>query len=187
MPVIILEGLNGAGKSHVALRLSQELCVPIYKAFRVSPDQSKEFCVDPVQLQANGIAINTFHEDVYASDFLRMAPTDVILDRSLPSGIMYGTIQDLKCDWNFLFNLWHSNMLQAKAVIIWMECEYQAAKDRINGTIPINLQQYNKMTRLGHKIFTRIQFPKMRIDTTHTTKDDTFKQVFHWIKRNWTW
>jgi hypothetical protein len=92
--ILVLEGLNGVGKSHRAKLLSQMLGTPIIRPFRRSMDQhmGREDGGMQARLRSLGIPANTYVEDVFVADLLVQTGASAILDRSVVSGIAYGCL-----------------------------------------------------------------------------------------------
>lgn len=89
--IIILEGHDRSGKSHIAKALSKELAIPIYKAHR------DKHWWDPI------INIHYFTEAV--TQFIEQTGISVILDRWMPSDYMYSTLFKRDISFNKIFEL----------------------------------------------------------------------------------
>lgn len=88
--IVILEGLEGVGKTEAAQHISRTLGLPIYRAFRSNPyERFGEGNHIEAMLRKLGVPINTHVEDLYVADLLTTIGGDVILDRSMPSGYAY--------------------------------------------------------------------------------------------------
>ena len=90
--LIILEGINGVGKSYLAKRLSEEYEIPIYKTFgkereKLPEGKNREFFLSSFQ---KGLF------DWAVADFLNQVPSDVIMDRSIISSYPYGDDENLE-------------------------------------------------------------------------------------------
>lgn len=94
--LLILEGLEGTGKSTLARAVARCTNAPIYRPFRTD---EHEHMGDGSRVEKMlgelGVAVNTYVEDVYAADLLGALRSDAILDRSMPSGLAYSLVQGL--------------------------------------------------------------------------------------------
>lgn len=90
----VLEGLNGVGKSAVAVRLAAKLGMPILRPFRngqIGVHLGRDGDNTQQRLRALGVPANTFVDEIYLADFLVAANIkDAVLDRSIGSAIAYG-------------------------------------------------------------------------------------------------
>lgn len=89
--IVILEGMKGSGKSTLAAELSRSLKLPVYRPFRVDPNEHWDGdSTLRAMMERLGVRVNTYVEDLYAADLLAGIGGNVILDRSMPSGYAYG-------------------------------------------------------------------------------------------------
>jgi thymidylate kinase len=181
--IIVLEGLNGGGKTTYATALSKVLGVPIYRPFRADALDGHGFYPDVARMSRAGVPVNSYHEEIYASDVMRVVKPDVILDRSMPSAILYGQVNGNlpteKGDIDYLFELWDNNMFQAGAQLVWLECSnYEVAKQRCSHEkMPLNIGQFQKLSNLSQKIFTKVKFSKMKINTEITPVEAGVRRI----------
>lgn len=135
--IIILDGLEGTGKSTAAQILSDAWGLPIYRAFRADPHEHwdgrtglKQFLCDL------RVPVNTYVEDLYVVDLLATIGGDAILDRSMPSAVAYGTLHN---DWSAAeaergFKYWAWRLTQRSDVhYIYMNCNNHVASTRSPG------------------------------------------------------
>jgi len=89
MAVVIFEGASGVGKGTVAKSLANFIHAPVYRPFRRAPDSHQPGDAYP-ELKDIPMRVNTWREDLVVADLLGATHcTDVILDRSLISGLAY--------------------------------------------------------------------------------------------------
>lgn len=97
MIVVILEGLNGTGKTKAARALAFQHEFRLYRPLRESVDahwKDKSSTVEAA-LRSARVPYNSYIDDVYAVDALaQLAPEKVVLDRSMPSALAYGILNN---------------------------------------------------------------------------------------------
>jgi thymidylate kinase len=77
--IVVIEGCSGAGKSTLATALAESLGYPVFRLMRDCEEE----------LFAGVAPVNTWHQDIYATDALVRVGADVVWDRSLPSGLAH--------------------------------------------------------------------------------------------------
>lgn len=135
--IVILDGLEGTGKSTAAKIMSEAWGLPVYRAFRTN---SSEHWAGDTQLEQLlrdlRVPVNTYVEDLYVADLLATIGGDVILDRSMPSAVAYGTLHN---DWSDAeaergFEYWVQCLAQRDDVYyIYMICHDWVASTRSSG------------------------------------------------------
>lgn len=184
--IIVLEGVNGTGKSTYARRLAGGLNAAVIRPFRQGPDH--HFTGDtPMEreLKAFGVPYNTHVDELYTADFLgRMIKAGqrpgAVLDRSVASCIVHGDRP--VSDASSLVNLW-SRLLGADApvVYVWLTAPWHIAEARLKadgrkhdlGSGDI----HNNRQRTFRHVYDLIAYPKLEIDTGVTFVDDGLKQI----------
>lgn len=131
--VIILEGHDTSGKSHIAAALSKELNIPIYKAHR-----SKHWW-DPI------VNIHYFTESV--TQFIEQTGVSVILDRWMPSDFMYSKLFDRDISYRKIFELDKRFAALNTLLIICYKDEKKYIDDKEDFEF-VNKDMYSKMTAL---------------------------------------
>jgi thymidylate kinase len=176
--VIVIEGVNGAGKTRYARHLSLATDFPVYRAFRGSEDEhytEGEGKARLEKLEGLGIPVNSYVEDMFAADMLVRLKASAILDRSLPSAIVYGNPlrratggSDLELTASLnqaRWELWESLMIRAGGILVHLAVSYDAAKARANGrTIPTR-SEHRALERAYEKLLKRAKLPVIVIDT----------------------
>lgn len=132
--LVILEGLEGVGKTTVAEAISRSLTIPVYRAFRQG---RRAHAGTGSQLDAMlkdfGVPHNTHVEDLYAVDLLTTVGGSVILDRSMPSAVAYGIADGiLDSDLAYkMFRYWASRLESRIDVrYAYMKCDRHVASIR---------------------------------------------------------
>lgn len=135
--IIVLDGLEGTGKSTAARILSRQLGLPVYRAFRPNPDD--HFNGDTLQermLRRLRVPVNTYVEDMFVVDLLATTGASAILDRSMPSAVAYGTLHK---DWTEAeaaegFSYWMDRLERCEDVsYLYMTCNRHVSQIRSAG------------------------------------------------------
>jgi len=182
--IIILEGLNGVGKTTVGMGLSEFSGIPFHRPFRLAGVKNG-FYPDAKRMRELGVPINCYHEEVYISDFLRSTKCPVILDRSLPSSIVYGLfdedIPNSHEDLEYIRGIWRHNMQLAGAKMIYFKCDdYEVAINRCGDRMPFSPFQYKKAVDLMDKEVSRSELPTLVVNA----EDSTVLEIQQEIIRN---
>jgi len=172
--IVILEGCNGVGKSAYAEALADYLGAPVLRPFRPSPDYhwNGERPLE-VALKRLGVPVNTHVDDLYIADILgqlgRLAPRDVILDRSVPSAIAYGSARDVAGP---LFDYWQGQLRRLRRVVYaWLVCPWRLAKERADGRRFPDRTAYGCLENEFDRMFSEFAGRKLIIDTETTELD----------------
>jgi len=168
--IIIFEGANGVGKTTYIERLGELLGVKSFRAFKEIKDSCKASgtrCYGA--MDEFGVPINTHVEDFFIADFLMGFDVDVILDRSLPSAIVYGTLSGSEDRAMVMLRYWEKMLQKAsqnRILYVWLKASYDVAKQRTKGRWCPNKTEYNKLEYNYEKMFQQIKLPKVQINTT---------------------
>lgn len=191
--IVILEGLNGTGKSTYAGLLEAELGLTRCRPFR-GGDHSLHWGAEKgaerellTQLQGYGVPVNTHVDDLYVADFLRTFKVGAILDRSLPSAIAYGTVTALNPDADVLGMLkyWQELIREASARVlyVWLTAQHSVAKRRAAGRWCPNKAKYTYLEGVfGHTFHQVNRLAKMRIDTAEVELKDGVRRICQALK-----
>lgn len=187
--IVILEGTNGVGKSTYASALSDRLAAPIVRPFRDDSGchwghgNTERFQMLRDELR---IPVNTHVDDMYVAEFLATFQVDAILDRSVPSAVAYGILNDDLGGWythkgvaRTLVAFWHSLIKKGShpVVYIWLRASYKVAKQRCEGRWCPNRSEYDKLEKYFAKAFQDIMLPKKQIQTDSLELDDGLRIV----------
>lgn len=108
--IIIIEGIDGSGKTTLAEGLSKYYSIPIYKSFGVNREYFPE---------GNSYGIEDAWKkgivDFSVADFIRQVLVNVILDRSILSCYSYGRDND-----RYLVDRWWEAMPKEEVLIIFL-------------------------------------------------------------------
>lgn len=174
--IIILEGLNGVGKTTVGLELSKHLDIPFHRPFRLEGVKNG-FYPDMGKMRSLGVPANCYHEEIYISDFLRGVKCDVVLDRSMPSAIVYGRLhKDIpsdETDVDYLRSIWVQNMIKAKALMVYFRCDdYDVVKNRCPDRMPFDSDSYAQALQHMDSEIGSCILPRIIVDAKILTADE---------------
>jgi predicted ATPase len=174
MAIVVLEGVNGVGKTSYATAL-EAIGYAVLRPFR--PNSGFHFDGNSRherELKALGVPVNTCVDDLYVADILGKLgrqPTaygpqalNVVLDRSMPSAIAYESGPLATPRTMELMQRWKASFSDAKVVYVnlvapWEVCKFRLDPSRastLRDTLPI---------RFG-ALFEMINWPKLTIDTS---------------------
>ena len=131
--IIILEGHDRSGKSHIAEALSLRTNIPLYKAHR------NKHWWDPI------VNIHYFTEAV--TQFLEQTKTSVILDRWMGSDYMYSKLFDRDISFRKIFELDERFAKMNALLVICFKDESCYIEDKEDFEY-VNTTMYSKMTAL---------------------------------------
>jgi hypothetical protein len=169
--ILVVEGINGSGKTTLCKSLSKYTSWPILRAFR---RPGRNFQEQVAKLQSIGVPVNTYVEDMFMAEALGTTKANVILDRSLPSGIAYGVLNgDFQEDDPRLkhwVELWQESLLVGggKVGYIYLGCTRKESKERcLHGKFPLAGKEewWTVATQLD-RVWNWVEIPKLSIDTS---------------------
>lgn len=180
MTVIVLEGVNGVGKSTYARKLAAALGATIYRPFRSNSDQHNIEEDYPGRfLEIVGVPIGTHVEDFFTADLLGKLARDqsirVILDRSLPSALAYGSARPhaeaKNTPGEIMLGLWQEMLAPAKPLYVWLSADiFECARrgTRAPKELAIPFEQLHSRYRY---IFEILKMQKLEIGTQYVTPE----------------
>jgi thymidylate kinase len=186
--IIVLEGVNGTGKSTYAEKLSKGLTAPVIRPFRQGPDHHFTGTTHiERELKALGVPYNTHVDDLYTADILgRLLKFNkhlpVILDRSVGSAIAHGE-RPLR-DAGRLIGLWQQLLgPDTQLLYVWLTAPYSIAADRLlkdkRGAEESSeaFGDHKRLHGLFRYVFEMVRHPKLEIDTATIAVDDGVLQI----------
>lgn len=176
--LIMLDGANGVGKSTYAYRMKERFGIPVCRVFRSGNKElhwgstDKELQDELAKLK---VPINTHIDDLFMADFMLTFQVDAILDRTLASAIAYGRTYNKMDGWYHekgnarrLLDFWVGLISRCSqpAFYVWLDAPYGVAKERCDGRWCPNKKEYDRLRREYERVFSRLPFKKIRLDTT---------------------
>lgn len=187
--IIVLEGVNGVGKSTLAAGLAKELGGRIVRPFRHGAEHmdADERAAD---LKALGIPVNTYVEDMFVADFLRQtqagAEAPVILDRSLPSAVAYGPLDGVvggtvasPTRTDRLLREWIGALSELDVRYIWVRASNDVVRRRSERCH--SAAQQRTLENKFALIFQKVPFKKMCLDTSEAGIERNLWRVASWV------
>lgn len=173
--IVVLEGLNGTGKSAAANWLRGDLGYPIIRLFRNGSDDHLDGA-RVEQLRSLGIPVNTYVEDVFVAEFLVRTGSPAILDRSMPSGLAYGLLEDRIDSEQVepLMRIWCDILRRSGAHVIHLHASRDVRERRIEGR-EIHPQD-GVLEEWLDEIMELCDLPMAKIDTTTLAKETTLER-----------
>jgi thymidylate kinase len=186
LTIIILEGVNGTGKSMYAKKLAGAFQACVMRPFRQHEDHhfNGETTMER-DLKALGVPYNTHVDELYVADFLGKLHSagqrpSVVLDRSIGSAVAHGDrpISDA----GKLINTWYRLLGEnAPVLYVWLTAPWHVAHDRLvasgRGGHGDDERRYDKLCSLFRHAYDLVPFPKMRIDTGVTLVEEGVHKV----------
>ncbi len=185
--IIVLEGVNGTGKSTYARALADGLNAAIIRPFRQGPGH--HFTGDTAierDLKAFGVPYNTHVDELYTADMLSRLwkarqRVSIVLDRSVGSSVAYGDVG--LGDAGKLLKLW-STLLGSDVPLlyVWLTATWSVASARLalDGRMPTEAGaealHYQRHRRFMH-VFQLVTYKKMEIITDVTLVHEGVKRI----------
>ena len=197
--IIVLEGVNGTGKSTYAEKLSNGLNAPVIRPFRQGSGHHFTGTTHiERELKALAVPYNTHVDDLYTADILgRLLKYNkhlpVILDRSVGSAIAHG--ERPLGDSGRLIGLWQQLLgPDTQVLYVWLTAPWEVVDQRMDGDLMRARLRNNKrhhVTREEHAclhglfryVFEMIRYTKMEIDTATVAPDDGVLQIVEFMGR----
>jgi len=182
--IIVLEGVNGTGKSTYAEKLSKGLNAPVLRPFRQGPDHHFTGTTSiERELKALAVPYNTHVDDIYTADILaRLLKFNkhipVILDRSVGSAIAHGE-RPLR-DAGRLLGLWQQLLgPDTHVVYVWLTAPWSVANPRLalDRRGRFTEEEHKRLHGLFRYVFEMVRYTKLEIDTANVDANDGVKQI----------
>lgn len=190
--ILLIEGVNGTGKTTLAQALSKKTGFPIYRPFRTSmtdhtelPDKFRD------GLRTMGVPVNTHAEDLYLADFLahqyQHSPVDLILDRSMPSAVAYGLADNtmpipgvsVLPAATTLYLVWEERMLATDVLWVHLHASFETVRERSGARAP-NRERYNILSKHFNQMLVRTKLERLVLNTDSLTTDQAVDRIDRW-------
>jgi len=144
--LVMLDGINGVGKSTVAKLITERTGLKSVRPFRDSPDVHWRSFNDgdaagesevEEHLRAARVPFNTFVDNLYLADIVSKLGADTIMDRTMHSSVAYGLVkgEELYRDArlaNWMVGYWESLIQRCRypRVFALLTCDYEVSAAR---------------------------------------------------------
>jgi thymidylate kinase len=173
--IVLVEGLNGVGKTTYVRALSKKLGISPYRPFRKNLGEHWDESGGRLEkdfLEALRIPVNNHVEEMYIADFARSVGVSFIQDRTMLSSLAYGRVENQSEGWynegdnaQALFELWESIYREADGVLLlYLTAPFETAKQRA-GARALTKEKWKKLDAQYDKMFRRSTLPKKQINT----------------------
>ena len=153
--VLILEGVDRAGKTTIGYELSRLLKIPIYKG------SSPHNLSLPFYMETE-ISQTIFH------DFLYKTKYSIILDRAYPSEYVYSTVYKRKTNRKMLHKL-DIKFRDLNTVLIYVHADYNVLKSRFTTERKVRTSKIRSIANEYDKFLESTKLRVIRVDTTAQT------------------
>lgn len=188
--IIVLEGINGVGKTTYAQALASATRLPVYRAFRdnIGAHWGEKSERERLLKERFGVPLNTHVDDLYVADFLASFKAGAILDRSMPSAIAYGLeqgsliVSDAQRE---MLQFWETSLISsgARVAYVWLKAPYDVAKARCEGRAwPMNKTVHNRLDKVFERVFQATRLPKRQINTGDIAAADGVKSILKMLE-----
>jgi len=188
--IIVLEGVNGTGKSTYAEKLSKGLNAPAIRPFRQGPDHHFTGTTHiERELKALGVPYNTHVDDLYTADILgRLLKFNkhipVILDRSVGSAIAHGE-RPLR-DAGRLIGLWHQLLgPETQVLYVWLTAPWNVVSERLmadgRNSSSFSSSDCRRLHGLFQLVFDMVNCAKMEINTATGSVDQGVQRIVEFM------
>lgn len=174
--ILVFEGTVGSGKSTLATAVSAITKIPVYRPFRMPVDGHAPGELSAPWAAEIGFPINTWMEDLFQADLHAALKTSVLLDRSMPSALVYEWMGittspsplDTARARRLALEAWSARMHQAGARIVLMKASIATCvrRRRKQGAPTHKLHVEKEQHQIQYHC-ARTGLPILSIDTTH--------------------
>lgn len=191
--LIMLDGVNGVGKSTYAYKIKESFGINVCRVFR-SGDKKLHWGSSGKELQQEladlKVPINTHVDDLFMADFMLSFQVDAVLDRTLASAIAYGRAYNKLDGWyrekgnaRRLLDFWMTLIEKCKPpmLYVWLDAEYDVAKERCEDRWCPTSKEYAKLRKEYERVFSRIRFQKTRVQTDHVSIEDGVDKIMRMV------
>lgn len=182
--LIMLEGINGTGKSTLAAHLTERTGLPVVRPFRDTggvhwatfggEDSTGESEVE-TNLRRAGVPINTFVDNLYLADIASKMGGSLIMDRTMISAQVYGTLKgealyedQYLSDW--IMRYWEMliHRCSAPVVMVHLKASYKVSKARCEaeGRWHPDELEHARMAKLFDQFMKACGLPLIRVMET---------------------
>ena len=189
-PVILVEGLDGVGKSTLVHTIATKLHASIIASPPKMPDPFDEHCDLRIRVDQTEPSIRrefyrsgNFHASLLIEEARKDGP--VILDRYWPSTASFAVLDAHQPVWEPI-GVWPQGLVKPDIMILLTVNE----ENRIKRMASRGLAMTKEEMRLEEKKKSRSNvlnalrcFDPIEIDTSHLNSEEVFNEVLHWLNQ----
>lgn len=178
--IIVIEGMEGTGKTTLAQGLEEALGIQHYRPLRPSGVGSHwDVVTDHVRLlQRFAVPFNTMAEDFFTADVLAHFGVSAILDRSMPSGVAYSMVPFKEAsralDW------WEQRLVGCEPLCIQLNCSRSVCVERVKERAHERSRWLNIRDRLD-KCWEHLKMPKVVLSTESAPASVTLERALEYV------
>lgn len=163
--ILLLEGFDKSGKTHLGKRLSSALCIPYYHGERApmmtSELRTRSFDVARIEM-------------LQMHDILQQTGVSIIIDRWHLSEWVYSKVYGRPIDEEFLWNI-DAEFAELGAIIIWCSASEELIRSRFNEEKIVNINDREVILNYYNEAFRKTKCMWI----PYTSEVSTIESVVH--------